>query len=110
MNTNPSLVLGLAQRHVERLGDVTPGDRMDMQVRVYPGNGSGYYHIRAQAPGRWYWIEETGADHFARANMDELHGAIESGAKVQVTGYHQRPLATWDGWADFKRDINGVPS
>jgi hypothetical protein len=107
MNTNPTLVCGLALATVEKSGvEIRPGDESQAELRVYPNNGSGWFFVRAYAPGRWYWKDEAGSDHFNRAEQAEVDAAITDGAKVQLTGYHGRSLAIWKTWSEFEEAVN----
>ena len=103
MNTNPTLVVGLALGFAEKSAELNDADRSQAELRIYPNNGSGWFFVRACAPGRWYWKDEAGADHFNRAEQSELDAAIEDGAKVQLTGYHYRSLALWKNWEEFEK-------
>lgn len=108
MNSNPSLVLGLAVEHVKKSGvELHPVEQSGQQIelRVYPNNGSGYWFVRGYQAGRWYFMEESGAAHFNRADLAELEAAIGDGARVQLVGYHGRPLATWRTWGEFEEEI-----
>jgi len=107
MNTNPTLVIGLAMVAAGKsVVDLQPGDHDQVELRVYPNNGSGWFFVRACSPGRWYWKEEPGADHFNRADQAEVEAAIIDGAKVQLVGYHGRSLALWKTWEEFEKAIN----
>ena len=74
MNLNPTLLIGVALAAVEKSGELRPGDRERAELRVYPGNGAGWFFVRACAPGRWYWKDEAGSDHFNRA--DHQYGLV----------------------------------
>lgn len=105
MNTNPTLVMGLTVAYVQRLAEGKPvaggygPDRLEL--RVYPQNGSGFWFVRGYAANRWYWKEETGADHFSRAEVTELEAAIGEGARVQICGPRGESYGVWKTWADF---------
>jgi hypothetical protein len=106
MNTNPTLVIGLAMQAAEKSGmEIKTIEREQAELRVYPNNGSGWFFVRACAPGRWYWKDEAGADHFNRAEQAEVDTAIKDGAKVQLTGYHDRSLALWATWEEFEKAV-----
>jgi hypothetical protein len=102
MNTNPTLVIGLALGCAGKYADLNDADQSQAELRVYPNNGAGWFFVRVCAPGRWYWKDEAGADHFNRAEQADLDAAIEDGAKVQLTGYHGRSLALWATWEEFE--------
>ena len=106
MNTNPTLLFGLAFAYTEKSGvEIKPVDRAQAELRVYPNNGSGWFFVRAYAPGRWYWKDEAGADHFNRSEQEDVDAAIKDGARVQLTGYHDRSLALWTTWEEFEKAI-----
>ena len=103
MNTNPTLLFGLAFACAEKSGvEIKPVEREQSELRVYPNNGAGWFFVQARNPGRWYWKDEAGSDHFNRAEQAEVDAAIKDGAKVQLTGYHGRSLALWATWAEFE--------
>jgi len=107
MNTNPTLVFGLAFAAAEKSGvEIKPGEREQSELRVYPNNGAGWFFVQARAPGRWYWQDEPGADHFNKVGQAEVEAAIIDGAKVQLVGYRGRNLALWPTWEDFERAVN----
>ena len=102
MNTNPTLLLALALAHVEKSGmEIKPIERDQSELRMYPNNGAGWFFVRASAPGRWYWKDEAGSDHFTRADQADVDAAIKDGARVQLTGWHDRSLGLWRTWAEF---------
>lgn len=106
MNTNPTLVLGLAFAAAEKSGvEIKPIDRSQAELRVYPNNGAGWFFVQARAPGRWYWKDEAGSDHFNRADQSEVDAAIKDGARVQLTGYRDRSLALWITWEEFEKAV-----
>lgn len=106
MNTNPTLVIGLAMQVAEKSGvEIKPVEREQAEFRVYPNNGAGWFFVKAGRAGRWYWKPETGADHFLRAEQAEVDAAIKDGARVQLTGYHDRSLGLWKNWAEFEKAI-----
>ena len=103
MNTNPTLLFAQALAAVEKSGvEIKPVEREQSELRVYPNNGSGWFFVRAYAPGRWYWKDAAGADHFNRAEQADVDAAIVDGARVQLTGWHDRSLALWPTWAEFE--------
>jgi hypothetical protein len=107
MNTNPNLVMGLALAHAKKSGvEVRPGDESQAELRVYPNNGAGWFFVLADSPGRWYWKEEAGADHYNRAEQTDVDAAIKTGAKVQLTGYHGKSLALWRTWDEFEKSVS----
>jgi len=107
MNTNPTLLFGLALAAVEKSGvEIKPIEREQSELRVYPNNGAGWFFVRAYAPGRWYWKDEAGSDHFNRAEQSEVDAAIKDGARVQLVGYHDRSLALWTTWEEFERAVS----
>jgi hypothetical protein len=102
MNTNPTLLIGLAMESVKKSGvEIRPGDEDQAELRVYPGNGAGWFFVLAHSPGRWYWKDEAGADHFNRADQSDVDAAIKDGARVQLTGFHGKSLALWKTWEEF---------
>jgi hypothetical protein len=111
MNTNPTLILGLAQQWAEveanRSGRrLTPADLDQAELRVYNPSGSGFHFVRAMSPGRWYYKADADADGFTRADQAALDAAVAAGARVQFCGYHYRPLGTWPTWAAFEAALN----
>lgn len=108
MNINPSLIMGLALAHAEKQpgAELRPGDKDQAELRLYPNNGSGFWFIRAYSPGRWYYKDEVGADHFNRAEQSDVDAAIKDGARVQLTGYHGKSLALWRTWEDFEKAVS----
>ncbi|MFA5168744.1 MAG: hypothetical protein WC530_09470 [Candidatus Omnitrophota bacterium] len=109
MNTNPTLVIGLAMQSAGKSGaELKPGDQDQVELRVYPNNGAGYFFVIAKKPGRWYWKDEPRADHFRNIDQTELDDAIQVGARVQLTGYHGRSLVLWRTWAEFERSVKSV--
>lgn len=106
MNTNPTLLFGLAFACAEKSGvEIKPVDRAQAELRVFPNNGAGWFFVRAYAPGRWYWKDEAGANHFNRAKQSEIDAAIKDGAKVQLVGYHEQSLALWATWEKFEAAV-----
>lgn len=107
MNTNPALVMELALAYAKKVtgAELLPGDEQQAELRVYPNNGSGCWFIRGYAPGRWYWKEKVSADHFNRADIEEIEAAITAGARVQLVGYHGRSLAIWRTWEEFEKAV-----
>jgi len=106
MNTNPTLLFAQALAAVEKSGvEITPGDRERGELRVYPNNGAGWFFVRACAPGRWYWKDAAGSDHFNRAEQEEVDAAIADGARVQLTGSHDRSLGLWGTWEEFVKAV-----
>jgi len=111
MNINSSLLIGLAMQQAQaRHGSgLTPGDIQAAELRIYePGDGSGYWFVRASSPGRWYYMPECGADGFRRADLDAMGAAVAAGARVQLVGYHGRSLALWRTWDDFEREMSAL--
>jgi len=107
MNTNPTLLLAQALAHVEKSGvEIKHADRAQAELRVYPNNGAGWFFVRALAPGRWYWKDEAGADHFRRVAQTDVDAAILDGARVQLTGCRGRSLTLWRTWEEFEQEIN----
>ena len=107
MNTNPSLAISLALETVKKsVAEIRPGDESQAELRVYPNNGAGWFFVLAHSPGRWYWKEEAGADHFNRAEQADLDAAITAGARVQLTGYHGKSLALWRTWEEFEKSMS----
>jgi hypothetical protein len=107
MNTNPTLLIGLALAAVEKFGvEIKPIERDKCELRVYPNNSAGWFFVRAYSPGRWYWKDEAGSDHFNRAEQAEVDAAIKAGAKVQLTGYRDRSLGLWKTWSEFERAVS----
>ena len=107
MNTNPSLLLGLAEKYLEGKGvELKPVEKNDIELRVYTKTGSGYFFVRGSGAGRWYTKDSFDSDHFSRADEEDVSSAIEGGGQVQVVGYRSRPLATWETWAKFVDEIN----
>jgi len=106
MNTNPSLLIGLAMEAVKKSEvEIHPGDESQAELRVYPNTGAGWFFVRAYAPGRWYWKDEAGADHFNRAEQEDVDAAIKDGARVQLTGYHGKSLALWRTREEFEKAV-----
>ena len=104
MNRNPTLLLDLALFRVAGAGDA---DRAYAELRLYPGNSAGYFFVRQRAPGRWYWMDEAGADHICRASQSEVDEAIEAGgARVQLTGNRGRSLGFWRTWGEFETAVD----
>lgn len=103
MNRNPTLLLNLA---LSRVDGVEAGDRAYAELRLYPGNSAGYFFVRQRAPGRWYWLDEAGADHFNRARQAEVDEAIEAGARVQLVGNRGRSLGLWRTWEEFETAVD----
>lgn len=107
MNTNPTLVIGLALEAAKKSGvEIQPGDESQAELRVYPGNGAGWFFILAHSPGRWYWKDEAGASYFNRADQADVDAAIKDGARVQLTGYRGKSLALWRTWDEFEKAVN----
>jgi len=107
MNTNPTLLFGLASAAAEKSGvEIKPIEREQSELRVYPNNGVGWFFVQARAPGRWYWKDEAGSDHFNRAEQAEVDNAIREGARIQLTGYRDRSLALWATWEEFEKAVN----
>lgn len=107
MNTNPTLLIGLALAAIKKSGaEIRPGDESQAELRVYPGNGAGWFFVLAHSPGRWYWKEEAEADHFNRANQADVDAAIAAGGRVQLTGYRGKSLALWKNWEEFEKAVN----
>lgn len=102
MNKNPTLLIGLA---LAQAGEINEGDRAYAELRIYPGNGAGFFFVRANSPGRWYWMDEAGADHFNRADQAEVNSAIQEGARVQLTGNRGRSLGLWRTWEEFEKAV-----
>jgi hypothetical protein len=106
MNTNPTLLFAQALAAVEKSGvEIKPIEREQSELRVYPNNGAGWFFVRAYAPGRWCWKEEAGANHYNKVEQSEVDAAIADGTRVQLTGYHGRPLGLWATWAEFEAAI-----
>ena len=106
MNTNPTLLIGLAFETVKKTGvEIRPGDESQAELRVYPNNGAGWFFVLAHSPGRWYWKDEAGADHFNRAEQSDVDAAIKDGARVQLTGYRGQSLALWATWEEFENAV-----
>jgi len=105
MNTNPSLVTGLAVAYCQKASDIAlmPTDRDQMQVRVYESTGGGFFFVGAQTPARWYYKEVQDADHFCCADQEALADVVAAGGAVQITGYRFRPIATWNSWEQFAK-------
>lgn len=103
MNTNPTLVIGLAMAATEKSGvELNPGDQAQAELRVYPNNGAGWFFVLARSPGRWYWKDEAGSNHFNKVSQADVDAAIADGARVQLTGYHGRSLSLWATWEAFE--------
>ena len=106
MNKNPTLLCALALVAVEKSGvEIKPVEREKVALRVYPNNGAGWFFVRACAPGRWYWKDASGSDHFNRAEQEEVDAAIADGSRVQLTGYRDRSLGLWPTWEEFERAV-----
>ena len=106
MNTNPTLLIGLALESVKKSGmEISLGDESQAELRVYPNNGAGWFFVLAHSPGRWYWKDEAGADHFNRAEQSDVDAAIKDGARVQLTGYRGQSLALWATWEEFENAV-----
>ena len=107
MNTNPTLLFAQALAAVEKSGvEIKPIERERCELRVYPNNGAGWFFVRACAPGRWYWKDEAGADHFNKVDQADVDAAIKDGAKVQLTGYRDRSLGLRATWEDFEKAVS----
>lgn len=107
MNTNPTLAIGLTLATAEKSGvELRQTDRDQAELRIYPNNGAGWFFVKARSPGRWYWKDEAGADHFNRAEQSAVDAAIKDGAKVQLTGYHGKSLALWRTWAELENAVS----
>ena len=102
MNTNPTLLIGLA---LSRAGAINETDRAYAELRIYPGTGAGFFFVRANSPGRWYWMDEAGADHFTRADQGDVDNAIQDGGRVLLTGNRGRLLTLWRTWEDFEKTV-----
>jgi len=115
MNTNPTLIMGLAMVYaykdaLKETGEpIQRSERQRMSVRIYPDDTGGYYFVTVRNAGRWYWIDNAGADHYTRAEVDRVEGAIKSGARVQITGGRGRSYGIWPTWGEFcdAVDMNG---
>jgi len=111
MNTNPTLVMGLAMDYAERTaagrgdGTLNKYARERMELRVYPQTGSGYWFVTGHSAGRWYYKEEPDADHFSRAEMSELEAAIAAGVRVQVCGARGESYGLWKSWQAFAAEV-----
>ena len=105
MNTNPTLLFAQALAAVEKAGVEIRADERT-ELRVYPNNGTGWFFVQSRAPGRWYWKDEAGSDHFNRADQAEVDAAIKDGARVQVTGYRDRSLGLWKTGSEFERAVS----
>jgi hypothetical protein len=111
MNINSSLLMGLAMQHAQaKHGDALKlGDIQAAELRIYePGDGSGFWFVRASSPGRWYYMPESGSDGFQRADLDAMGAAVAAGARVQFVGYHGRSLALWHTWEDFEHEMDAL--
>ena len=110
MNTNPALLIALAIAAARKSGiELHPVEEsgQQMELRIYdPKGGTGYWFVRASAAGRWYYMPEAGADGFQRADGAEMEAAVQSGARVQLVGYHARNLGLWPTWAAFEEAVS----
>jgi hypothetical protein len=105
MNINPSLLAGLAMAAAERRGELSEADRRYGELRVYPeSGGAGYYFVMIKTPGRWYWKDEPGADHFCQADMNTMAEDLDN-SHVQIVGDRKRSLALWTSCAEFEEEI-----
>lgn len=107
MNINPSLLIGLAIAHCEQLEscNLMPGDRDQLQLRIYDASGGGFHFVSSRGPSRWYHQDAQSSDHYRTADDDDVSASISAGGIVQVTGYRFRPLATWRSWAEFEAAV-----
>lgn len=105
MNANPTLALGLAITYMEESSGLGEADRAYAELRVYPAVGAGYYFVRGRSPGRWYWMDKAGADHFNRADQTEVDAAIRDGVRVQLLGQRGQGLALWRTWGEFEKCV-----
>ena len=113
MNTNPTLIMGLATAYAihDTLATtgapIHPAERDRLSVRVYPDDTSGFYFVTARNAGRWYWITHAGADHYTRADVNRVEETIKSGGRVQITGGRGRSYGVWSTWGEFEAAMTG---
>ena len=104
-NTNPALLIAQAIQHARLFAKLLPVEDsgQSIELRIYdPRGGTGYWFVRADAAGRWYYMPAAGADHFERADPADMEAAVNAGAQVQLVGYHSRNLGLWRSWAEFE--------
>jgi len=107
-NNNPALLIALAIEHARKSIQLLPAEEFGQKIelRIYdPRGGTGYFFVRANAAGRWYYMSEAGADGFHRADPAEMEAAVQASARVQLVGHHSRNLGVWQTWSAFEEAV-----
>lgn len=105
-NHNPTLILGQSQSWLLAQGHDIPEHQLrDIEVRIYPQDGAGYYFVRGHAALKWYFKSDPNDNHFTACGTDDVDGAIKSNGRVQIVGYHGRSYGVWRTWAEFAEAV-----
>ena len=98
--------MGQVMRWLDKsVADIRPHERSYIEVRVYQPEGAGYYFTGHHQAIRWYLKDSPDADHFGRADVDDVRAAIDAGAKIQVCGSRGISYGVWDGLDEFAREV-----
>lgn len=104
-NINPTLIMGQVMIWLDKTGaDIRAHEKNRIEIRVYDVAGAGYFFTGAMQAVRWYHKDGPDADHFCRADVDDLHSAIVAGGKVQICGSRGMSYGVWDTWDKFSDD------
>jgi hypothetical protein len=104
MNTNPTLLMGQALAWLDAQPEgkqPREHDRRYVTLRVYPPDGAGYFFVEQHSANRWYYKEESDADHFSRVEQSEIDGVIAVGGRVQIAGVRGESFGVWPNWQAF---------
>lgn len=105
-NINPTLILGQAIAWLEANNvEIPEHHRQYIEVRVYDQAGAGCYFVRGQSAGKWYRDDDPTDGHFNNCTLEDVQGAIDAGARVQVIGYRGHSYGVWRAWDDFAREV-----
>jgi len=104
---NPTILMALASAHAsreaERLGE--PLSRYDLQqveLRLYPYQGGGYWMTQGWRCRRWYWVTEDGT-----CTPKKTDTMPTGDCRVIICGARGEPFGTWpsfDAWESAMED------
>jgi hypothetical protein len=102
-NFNPTLAQGQALAWLKSSGrDIPEHQLRDVSVRLYDGEGAGFYFTRRP---KWYRDDDPTDGHFNNCDLEDIQRAIAGGARVQLVGYRSESLAVWRNWDSFVGEV-----
>ena len=109
MNFAPQLVFALAANWARRKEpDLSDYDLDRGKLVLYDPPGEPFFFAHAHGPSRWYYQATAYAEHYTRAEIEDVEAASRREGFVQFLGDRGKPIGTWRNWDLFWRAVNEI--